>query len=116
MKRDAIFVGAFFAAVVVIFAAIGLAFQNMPSHSPTGNNPQQKAVSLPQPTKQPEFSAAQIEEARLIITSHGYDCQVVDYMRTYIAGGGWIVVCNGYRYRFNIEDRGGRWWVEAIAQ
>jgi hypothetical protein len=63
-----------------------------------------------------EFSAAEIEEARLIITSHGYDCQVVDYMRTYIAGGGWIVVCNGYRYRFNIEDRGGRWWVEAIAQ
>jgi hypothetical protein len=41
----------------------------------------------------------------------------VDLGQPYIFGGGWIVTCDSrYQYRYDIEDHGGKWTVEAEAR
>lgn len=53
--------------------------------------------------------------AQSLIQAHRYDCTTVENMRDYILGGGFVVKCRGGRgqdYWFNVEDRGGQWFVE----
>ncbi len=53
--------------------------------------------------------------AQRLIQAHRYDCATVENMRDYLLGGGFVVKCRGSReqeYWFNIEDRGGQWFVE----
>jgi TPR repeat protein len=47
------------------------------------------------------------------IRSLGYDCSVVDDMCPYSFSEGYTVYCNHNRYKFLLENHGGKWSVEA---
>jgi hypothetical protein len=86
---------------VGLLVLIGLAGAD--PHAETPSRQEEKEQSTPQ----------QREVAIRLITGRGYDCRFIDLMRPYIFGGGWVVSCNNRQYRFNLEDHGGKWTVEA---
>lgn len=46
------------------------------------------------------------------VRSKGYRCDSVTVARPFIGGGrGYVLECNYYSYKYEIEDRGGRWVV-----
>jgi hypothetical protein len=46
-----------------------------------------------------------------VIRYSGYDCSVVDAMCRYAFSEGYTVYCNNARYRFEVENHGGKWSV-----
>ena len=46
-----------------------------------------------------------------LIRVHGYRCDTINAARPFILGGGVVLDCNGFHYRYSIEDRGGNWTV-----
>lgn len=46
----------------------------------------------------------------MIIKMNGYKCSDMEYVRKFIAGGGYKVGCDK-RYDYEVEDRGGKWIV-----
>lgn len=48
--------------------------------------------------------------AKLVIAV-GYTCTSISSIRYALTGGGYILSCNGYRYKYHIRDVGGRWKV-----
>ncbi len=53
----------------------------------------------------------QIEGAQGLIQLLGYACSSVYAMTSFLFGGGYVVVCNGGRYTYELEDKGGNWVV-----
>jgi len=47
-----------------------------------------------------------------MIRASGYRCDSISAMRPFVFSVGFTVVCNGFRYEYDIEDRGGNWTVE----
>ncbi len=51
------------------------------------------------------------DDASMLIRRSRYRCDSVSSIRSWLTGGGFTVFCNGFRYEYEIEDRGGRWTV-----
>ena len=45
------------------------------------------------------------------INAHGYSCRSVSAVTPFTIKRGWYVTCNQYNYRFEVEDRGGKYIV-----
>ena len=54
-----------------------------------------------------KVTMAQVEKAVHTIRLMRFTCDRVD--RAVLGGSGMIVVCNDWRYAFDIKDHGGRW-------
>lgn len=47
-----------------------------------------------------------------LIRLRGYRCDTINAARPFLfSGSGYVLDCDGFRYRYTIEDRGGRWTV-----
>lgn len=47
-----------------------------------------------------------------MVRLRGYRCDTVNAARPFLlVGQGFVLDCNGFRYRYSIEDRGGNWTV-----
>jgi hypothetical protein len=71
-------------------------------------------IVAPPPSSEPsaESLAARATSGQMV-RSAGYDCKTVDEVHRYIFSEGFSVYCDHYRYRFEIENRGGRWSVKS---
>jgi len=47
------------------------------------------------------------------INAHGYSCNSISAVVPFAIKHGWYVTCNGYNYRFEVEDKGGKFIVTA---
>ena len=52
-----------------------------------------------------------IEPAVGMIRAHGWRCDSISAMRPFLMSRGFTVVCNGFSYEYEFEDRGGNWVV-----
>jgi len=50
-------------------------------------------------------------DASGMIRTRGYRCDTISSISIWFSGKGYTVKCNGYRYHYEIEDKGGRWTV-----
>ncbi|WP_127115143.1 hypothetical protein [Shimia sediminis] len=50
-------------------------------------------------------------EASALIRAKGYRCDSISSLQRWVYGGGFDVVCNKFRYKYELEDKGGRWTV-----
>ena len=106
----------------------------MPEASPTDNgaappNPEAQVTpakpaqsefdKIAEETRVPTASPAQAKALQTLIRLSGYDCGKVDgatpYTLSRLWGGneGFTVYCNNMRYKFEVENHGGRWVVNA---
>lgn len=46
-----------------------------------------------------------------LINAYGYKCATISSVRKMIAKRGFTVYCNNFNYKFNVEDRGGKYSV-----
>jgi len=53
----------------------------------------------------------QVVAAQELIQLSGYKCDSVDEMQPFVMGGGFNVYCNGWKYHYELEDKGGNWTV-----
>jgi hypothetical protein len=67
----------------------------------------------PQPHSNPAGTPAQQEAAINMIRAFGYQCDSVDAYMPYVLSEGVTVWCDHLRYRFYIENHGGRWSVKS---
>jgi len=51
------------------------------------------------------------DSASALIRVSGYRCDSVSSIQRWVFSEGFSVVCNDFRYKYEIEDRGGRWTV-----
>lgn len=56
------------------------------------------------------LTASQVSTAQKLIKAYGYKCDSVDFALHSSWSGVISVTCNG-KYRYAIEDKGGRWVV-----
>ena len=47
------------------------------------------------------------------INAHGYSCRSISAVTPFAVKRGWHVMCNGYNYHFEVEDKGGKYIVTA---
>lgn len=50
-------------------------------------------------------------DAKTLIQAAGYRCDTVDKVNQFLMGRGFTVYCNGFKYSYEMEDRGGRWVI-----
>ena len=48
-----------------------------------------------------------------MIQFYGYDCTIIDTMCPFMMSEGYTVYCNNMRYKFELENHGGKWSVKA---
>lgn len=61
--------------------------------------------------EQTTVSKEQKNAAKKVITISGYKCDQVDSIIQSSWDGSYSVTCNGYRYMYEIKDKGGNWVV-----
>lgn len=59
-----------------------------------------------------DVSDTQLDAMVGLIILHGFRCDSISSARPMLLSVGFVMHCNGYRYSYNIEDRGGNWVVE----
>lgn len=50
-------------------------------------------------------------EAAGLVRANGYRCDSISGFRPFLSGNCYNLVCNEFRYEYDIEDKGGRWEV-----
>jgi len=50
-------------------------------------------------------------DASMLVRRSRYRCDSVSSISSWATKPGFTVTCNGYRYKYYIEDKGGRWTV-----
>ena len=79
-----------------------------------GHKPAPKPVEVTPPvstlprTPIPASPPSNEESVMMIIRLNGYRCDTVDSIRPFLLSYGLTVHCNQFRYKYEIEDRGGR--------
>ena len=59
-----------------------------------------------------EAKAQQIaNELSLLVRLRGWKCDTVSSVQLWVFSPGFDLVCNGFRYSYEIEDKGGKWTV-----
>lgn len=58
-----------------------------------------------------DINNRQLELLVALIKAYGYRCDSVSAARPFLLSYGFTVLCNGYRYEYEIEDKGGNWVV-----
>lgn len=53
-----------------------------------------------------------VDPAVAMIRANGWRCDSISAVRPFMLSRGFTVVCNGFRYEYDISDRGGNWVVE----
>jgi len=56
-----------------------------------------------------EHAQALANDASMLIRRAGYRCDTVSSISKWLFSVGFDVNCNGHRYQYEIEDRGGDW-------
>jgi len=56
-----------------------------------------------------EHAQTLANEASAIIRAHGFRCDTVSNIQRWVFSSGFDISCNGFRYEYELEDRGGRW-------
>ena len=51
------------------------------------------------------------DDASMLIRRAGYRCDSIANLQRWVYSSGFTVSCNGFRYTYHIEDKGGRWTV-----
>ncbi len=51
------------------------------------------------------------DQAAGLVRANGYRCDSVSAFRPFLWGLGYKLVCNEFRYEYDVEDKGGRWEV-----
>lgn len=82
-------------AAFAVIAAIGSGLRTEDTTAQSGGN----------------CTGEQREAARSLIRMNGYACQPVDFCLQSSWDGSYRVTCNGNRYVYGLEDRGGNWTV-----
>lgn len=57
------------------------------------------------------FTRAHVDTMAQLIRAWGYRCDSVSAARPFVFSAGFSVICNNWRYDYEIEDRGGNWIV-----
>ena len=65
------------------------------------------AVISPKLQGEPQF----FEDTVKLIRAFGYKCDSISAARPMISSRGFEFVCNDFAYDYEIEDKGGSWWV-----
>lgn len=91
-------------ALAISASTVGAQAQSVPVESgamisDTKEFPRHKMLSL-------------IDPGVTMIRAYGYRCDSVSAMRPFVFSRGFTVVCNNYRYEYDLSDRGGNWVVE----
>jgi hypothetical protein len=66
-----------------------------------------KTPSKPRATVSSDFE----NTTKAFIVASGYSCSSIDYISEHKFSYGYSVTCNNHRYRYEIVDRGGNWFV-----
>lgn len=46
-----------------------------------------------------------------LVRANGYRCDSISAARPMVFSRGFVLVCNGFAYEYQLEDKGGRWRV-----
>lgn len=46
-----------------------------------------------------------------LVRLNGYRCDSISAARKFLSGRGFVLNCNNWSYKYEIEDKGGRWIV-----
>lgn len=77
-------------------------------------NESRQAVQETTPSRETyDCNADQQRAAQAYIVAHGYSCVTVDACSPGLWGKSVRVNCNGFRYKYTLEDHGGKWSVTA---
>lgn len=52
-----------------------------------------------------------LEEIVRLVRGYGYKCDSISAARPMVFSRGFVLVCNGFAYEYEIEDKGGNWRV-----
>jgi len=97
-------------AGAIVLGAIG-SMSNKQSTSSTDST--QTSLQGIKEACDPKTNAAQRAAAQSMIQLLGYDCAKLDTMCPYVFSDGYTVYCNDLRYKFELENHGGKWLVKA---
>ena len=53
-----------------------------------------------------------VDPAVNMIRAYGWRCDSISALRPFLFSRGFTIVCNNYRYEYELKDRGGQWMVE----
>lgn len=57
------------------------------------------------------LSESQAQDAANLVRLHGYSCRSISKFKPLIMSNGYHIICNGWRYSYEIKDVGGRYVV-----
>jgi hypothetical protein len=55
-----------------------------------------------------------LDESAVLIRAAGYRCDSISRFRPMFGSRGFVLSCNDWSYKYEIEDRGGRWTVKLM--
>ena len=59
-----------------------------------------------------ELSSGAVKDAQQLIKAHGYKCDTIDNKPSFSSWDGSVkVICNNFRYVYELKDVGGNWTV-----
>ena len=58
-----------------------------------------------------DYAQKLANEASALIRRAGYKCDSISSLQRWLLSAGFDVVCNQFRYKYELEDKGGRWTV-----
>ena len=96
-----------------ILIALTIAFLPVQSVAQTlPNVPVEKDVVFGPNVKEFENRQAVLNELAALIRKSRWKCDSISAARMFVFSRGFSVSCNKFAYKYNIEDKGGRWVVE----
>lgn len=57
------------------------------------------------------MSSKQVQALAKAVRASGYSCNSISSARPFMIDNGWHITCNNWRYKYEIQDRGGRVFV-----
>ena len=52
-----------------------------------------------------------LDDMARLVKAHGYKCDSISAARPMVFSRGFVLVCNGFAYEYELEDKGGNWRV-----
>ena len=83
----------------------------LPSATPEGTPVEPRAVIYIDDETKIAVMLNAAGEAAGLVRANGYRCDSISGFRPFLSGNCYNLVCNEFRYEYDIEDKGGRWEV-----